>query len=380
MAIATISDLRLPAKRRLPSFVFDYLDGGAGDEAGLTRNISAFDDILLKPRMLIDVEERDLSTTLMGHKWSLPFGTAPIGFCNLMCPGGEKAIATAAKEAGIPCILSTSGTTAMEDYKKYAPENAWYQLYVSRVREIADDLVKRADEAGYETLVVTVDIPVAARRPRDIRNSFNVALRVTPKFVWELVSHPAWSLETLKAGIPRFENMERYTTQTGAKPVAGFVSSQISGRFNWAELKKLRDRWKRKLVVKGLLSAEDAVKARDLGCDAVVISNHGGRQIESLPAPVDLIGEIRAAVGPAFPLILDSGIRSGEHMVKALAAGADFILIGRAMMFSVSALGTSGAKFAIEILRDEMSRCMAQIGYTDIASLKAAAPILRRTR
>lgn len=378
MAIATISDLRPLAKRRLPRFVFDYLDGGAGDEKGVQRNLDAFDDILLKPRMLVDVEDRDFSTTLMGKRWSLPFGTAPIGFCNLMCPGGEQTVARAAKEANIPCILSTSGTTSMEKYREYAPENAWYQLYVSRVQEIADDLVKRAHDTGYETLVVTVDIPVAARRTRDIRNNFSVALKVTPKFVWELVSHPAWSFETLKAGIPRFENMERYTKLTGAKPVAGFVSSQISGRFNWDELKKLRDRWKRKLVVKGLLGAEDTVKARDLGCDAVVVSNHGGRQIESLPAPIDVIGEIRAAVGPSYPLILDSGIRSGEHILKALAAGADFVLLGRAMMFGISGLGPKGAKIVIDMLRDEMSRTAAQIGYTDVASLKAAAPIIRR--
>ncbi len=378
MPFATISDLRLPAKRRLPSFVFDYLDGGAGNESALHRNIAAFDDVQFRPRMLTNIEERDLSTTLMDRKWSLPFGTAPIGFCNLMCPGAEEAIARAAVEANIPCTLSTAGTTSLEKFKKFAPQNAWFQLYVSRVTEIADDLVKRADDADYETLVVTVDIPIAARRPRDIRNNFNVALRVTPKLVWELVSHPAWSFATLKAGIPRFENMERYTSEKAAKPVAGFVSSQISGKFDWDALKKLRDRWKRKLVVKGLLSAEDSVKARDTGCDAVIISNHGGRQLESLPAPIDIISEIRAAVGPKFPLILDSGVRSGEHIVKALAAGADFILIGRAIMFAVSALGTAGAKTAIEILSDELSRCMAQIGYTDIAQLKAAAPIIRK--
>lgn len=378
MPIATISDLRLPAKRRLPSFVFDYLDGGAGNETGMQRNISAFDDLQLKPQMLTNIEERDLSTTLLGRKWSLPFGTAPIGFCNLMCPGAEEAIARVAVERGFPCTLSTAGTTSLERFKELAPENAWFQLYVSRVDEIASDLVKRADDAKYETLVVTVDIPISARRPRDIRNNFSVALSVTPRFVWELVTHPAWSLATLKAGIPRFENMERYTAATAAKPVAGFVSSQISGKFDWDALKKLRDRWKRKLIVKGLLSAEDSIRARDMGCDAVIISNHGGRQLESLSAPIDIISEIRAAVGAKYPLILDSGVRSGEHIVKALAAGADFILIGRAMMFAVSALGTAGARMAVDILTDELSRCMAQIGYTDIASMKAAAPILRR--
>jgi (S)-mandelate dehydrogenase len=377
MNIATISDLRAPAKRRLPSFVFDYLDGGAGTEAGMQRNTSAFDEIRLKPRMLVNIEERDLSTTLFGRRWSLPFGTAPIGFCNLMCPGAEEAIARAAVEAGIPCTLSTAGTTSLEDYARFAPQNAWFQLYVSRFDEITNDIVDRTDRAGYEALVVTVDIPLSARRPRDLRNNFSVALKVSPKFVWELVSHPSWSLATVSAGIPKFENMERYMKATGTKQVAGFVSSQVSGSFDWDALKRLRDRWKRRFIVKGLLAAEDAVRARDLGCDGVVISNHGGRQLDSLPTPIEVIAEIRVAVGPKFPLILDSGIRSGEHIAKALAAGADFCLVGRAMMYAVSALGTRGAKLAIEILGDELSRTLAQIGYIDIASLKAAAPIIK---
>ena len=171
--------------------------------------------------------------------------------------------------------------------------------------------------------------------------------------------------------------MQRYMKETGTKQVAGFVSSQVSGSFDWDALKRLRDRWKRRFVVKGLLAAEDAVRARDLGCDGVVISNHGGRQLDSLPTPIEVISEIRAAVGPKFPLILDSGIRSGEHIAKALAAGADFCLVGRAMMYAVSALGTRGAKLAVEILGDELSRTLAQIGHTDIASLKAAAPIIK---
>jgi len=377
MNIATISDLRAPAKRRLPGFVFDYLDGGAGTEVGMQRNTAAFDDIRLKPRMLVNIEERDLSTTLFGRRWSLPFGTAPVGFCNLMCPGAEEAIARAAVAAGIPCTLSTAGTTSIENYIRFAPQNAWFQLYVSRFDNITHDIVDRADRAGYETLVVTVDIPLAARRPRDLRNNFSVALKVSPKFVWELVSHPYWSFTTLFAGVPKFETMQRYMDATGTKQVAGFVSSQVSGSFDWDALKRLRDGWKRRFVVKGLLAAEDAVRARDLGCDGVVISNHGGRQLDSLPAPIEVISEIRAAVGEKFPLILDSGIRSGEHIAKALAAGADFCLIGRAVMYAVSALGRRGAKIAIDLLADELSRTLAQIGHTNIASLKTAAPILR---
>jgi (S)-mandelate dehydrogenase len=377
MNIATIEDLRAPAQRRLPRFVFDYLDGGAGTEAGMRRNVSAFDEIRLKPRMLVNIEKRDLSTTLFGRRWSLPFGAAPIGFCNLMCPGAEEAIARAAVEAGIPCTLSTAGSTALERYIGFAPQNAWFQLYVSRFDEITTDLVNRADRAGYEALLVTVDIPLAARRPRDLRNNFSVALKISPRFVWELVSHPAWSFATLAAGIPKFETMQRYMEATGSKAVAGFVSSQVSGSFDWDALKRLRDRWKRRFVVKGLLAPEDAVRARDLGCDGVIVSNHGGRQLDSLPAPIEVISEIRAAVGENFSLILDSGIRSGEHIAKALAAGADFCLVGRAMMYAVAALGTGGAKLAIDILSDELSRALAQIGHTDIAGLKAAAPIIK---
>src|SRR5262249_7923078 len=172
----------------------------------------------------------------------------------LMCAGAEQAIATVARDTGIPCTLSTAGTTALEDYVRFAPENAWFQLYVSRFDEITDDLVGRVDRAGYQTLVVTVDIPLAGRRPRDLRNNFSVALKIGPKFVWQLVTHPAWSLSTVKAGVPRFENMERYMRATGTKAVAGFVSSQVSGSFDWDALKRLRDRWKRNFVVKGLLS------------------------------------------------------------------------------------------------------------------------------
>ena len=213
---------------------------------------------------------------------------------------------------------------------------------------------------------------------RDIRNDFSLPFRFTPRTLFDLVAHPQWSLTTLKAGVPRFANMERYAGVSGPQTVAGFMSSQVTGRFNWDDMKRLRERWKRKLVIKGLLSAEDTLKAREIGCDGVVISNHGGRQLASLPATIDVLPEIRAAVGPGFPLLIDSGVRSGEHIVKALAAGADFVLVGRAMMYAVAGLGATGPKTSIDLLSDEMSRCMAQIGYTDIPSLKTAAPIYQR--
>ena len=378
MIIASVADFRTLAKRRLPKFVFDYMDGGAGSEAGIRRNEDAFDEIQLTPRMLVNVEQRDLSTNLFGKKWALPFGTAPIGLGNIMWPGAEESVARACATAGIPYSLSTPASTTLERIAEVAPGNCWFQLYVSRSQEMIDDLVVRAERAGYETMLVTVDVPTAPRRLRDLRNNFSLPFRFTPRTLYELVTHPRWSLATLKAGVPRFANMERYATATGPQTVAWFMSSQVTGRFNWDDMKRLRERWKRKLVIKGLLSAEDALKAREIGCDGVVISNHGGRQLASLPASIDVLPEIRAAVGPGFPLLVDSGVRSGEHIVKALAAGADFVLVGRAMMYAVAALGAAGPKSSIDLLSDEMSRCMAQIGYTDIASLKAAAPIYRR--
>jgi isopentenyl diphosphate isomerase/L-lactate dehydrogenase-like FMN-dependent dehydrogenase len=380
MTIASIADFRALAQRRLPKFVFDYMDGGAGAEAGIRRNEAAFDALELKPRMLVNVEKRDLTTTFLGRKWGAPFGTAPIGLGNLIWPRAEETIARACVTANIPYSLSTPACTTLEDIAGIAGANAWFQLYVGRAEEMVRGLVDRAEAAGYDVMLVTIDVPVAPRRHRDIRNNFSVPFRFGPRVLYQLATHPEWSLRTLIAGRPRFANMERYATVTRYQNVTAYMSSQVTGRFDWNDLKKLRKRWKCKLVVKGLLTAEDAKRARAIGCDGVVISNHGGRQLSSLPASIDALPEMRDAVGPGFPLILDSGVRSGESIVKALAAGADFVLVGRAMMYAVAALGQAGPKAAIDLLTDEMSRTLAQIGITDIKSLKATAPIVRRER
>lgn len=377
MIFASVSDFRTRAQQRMPKFAFDYLDGGAGDELGIRRNIAALDEIKLKPRMLVNIEHRDLSTTLFGRKWSAPFATAPIGVGNLLWPRAEETIARAALEANIPYTISTPACTTLERIREIAGDNAWFQLYVGRAEVMVQGLIDRADEAGYDVMFVTVDVPVPPRRLRDIRNNFTMPFAWTPSVIYQLMTHPTWTLETVMAGRPRFANMERYAPTGGAQPVARYMSSQVTGKFDWDELKKMRDRWKRRLVPKGLLSAEDAEMAKKIGCDGVVVSNHGGRQLGSLPSSIEVLPEIRAAVGPDFPLILDSGIRSGEHIVKALASGADFVLIGRAMMYAVAALGREGPKTAIELLSAEMLNTLGQIGYPDIAVLKAGAPVMR---
>ncbi len=378
MSIACVSDLRPRAKRRLPKFVFDYLDGGAGSETGVRRNERAFDELMLKPRALVNIESRDLSTSLFGRRWAAPFGIAPIGLGNLIWPRAEQAIARAAAAADIPYTLSTAANTRLERIAEIAPGHAWFQLYVSKRDEDVADIVERVERAGYDVLLLTVDVPLAARRLRDIRNNFIVPFKITPRVALELLTHPRWSIETVSAGVPRFVNVEQYAPMVNRQSIAAYLTSEIRGRFDWEDLKKLRARWRRRLVVKGVMTAEDSVRVRDLGCDGIVVSNHGGRQLDSAPATIDVLPEIRAAVGRDFPLIIDSGVRSGEHIVKALAAGADFVLVGRAMMYAVAAHGPAAAQELIELLIDEASRCLGQTGYCDVASLKSAAPVMRR--
>jgi (S)-mandelate dehydrogenase len=379
MDLACVSDLRTRAKRRLPHFVFDYLDGGAGGEAGLRRNERAFIELLLKPRALVNVEARDLSTRLFGRTWAAPFGVAPVGLGNLIWPGADEAIARAAAATNVPYTLSTAATTSLERIAEIAPQHAWFQLYVGKRDADVTDLVDRADRAGYDVLLVTVDVPVPARRLRDMRNHFTIPFRITPEVALALLTHPSWSIATLRAGVPRFVNVERYADVFDRQSIAAYLRTEIRSRFDWDDLKRLRDRWSGRFVVKGLMTVEDSVRARDLGCDGIVISNHGGRQLDSAPATLDVLPDIRAAVGGDFTLILDSGVRSGEDVVKALAAGADFVLIGRAMMYAVAAHGAAAAAPLLALMIDEASRCLGQIGYPDVASLKAHAPFVRRT-
>jgi len=376
MVITSVADFRTLAKRRIPRFAFDYLDGGAGDEIGLRRNIEAFDALKLMPRMLVNVEKIDLSTTFFGRTWKMPFATAPIGAGGIMWPGGEEAIARAAVDAGIPYTNATPACISLERVREIAGDNAWFQLYVGRAEPMVEDLVNRAEAAGYDLMFVTVDVPVPPRRLRDLKNHFTMPFAWSPSVIWQLVQRPRWSIGTLLNGIPRFANMERYAPIKGVQPMARYMSSQVTGKFDWESLKRLRDRWKGRIVPKGLMSVEDCLKAKEIGCDGIVVSNHGGRQLGSLPSSIEVLPAIRAAVGKDFPLIVDSGIRSGEHIVKALAAGADFCLLGRAVVYSVAAMGKPGPKMALDLLRAEMEQVLGQIGYPNLAELKAKSPVM----
>ena len=370
MKAYSIADLRRAARRRIPRVAFDFLDGGAGHETGLRENTDAFDRLRLVPRALVDVERIDLSVGLFGRRWAAPFGIAPIGLAGFVWPNADVLVARAARDAGLPYTLSTAGGASLEEIKSIALDSAWFQLYVAKSETVVAGLLERAEQTGYDVLLVTVDVPHPSRRLRDLANELKLPLHPTPRLALDMLLHPLWTYELVRRGPPRFGNMEAYATpNAGAQQLAAFMASQSSGRLDWTMLKDIRRRWPRRLIVKGLLSPADAVAARDLGADGVVVSNHGGRQLDGAVASIEALPAVRAAVGPDFPVLLDSGIRTGEHILKALAAGASFVLVGRAVMYGVAAGKEDGARTAISLLIDEARRTAAQLGIRTVSEL-----------
>ena len=365
--------MRALARRRLPRFAFDFIDGGALRESVLARNAAALDAIRLVPRVLTGATARDLSTILLDRRYAMPFGVAPIGMANLVAPGTDLALARAAATAGIGYVLSTAGTTALETIAEAAPES-WFQLYVGRDPAITDDLLRRAEAAGYPVLVVTADVPAPGKRLRDLRNRFTLPLRPGPGMALDLIRHPGWALAMATGGAPRFANLEAYSPPgSSTSSLAELMAGQSSARLDWDLLARIRERWPRKLVLKGVLHPDDARRAVALGVDAIGISNHGGRQLDAAPAPVEMIAPIRAAVGGAVPLIVDGGVRGGEDIMRCLASGADFVLLGRAFLYAAAALGGArGPAALIALLGDELDRAMTQSGCRRIAEIDGA--------
>ncbi len=357
-AIHSADDARRLAKRRLPWMIFDYIDGSAGAETGAARNRAALDAATLRPRILRDTSQRSLAVPLFGKTAGRPFGIAPMGMCNLSAPGADLMLARLAARHKIPHGVSTVASTPMEKIIEVAEGNAWFQLYFSGDGSGTFKLVERAKAAGYETLVLTVDVPEVGRRPRELRHGFKMPFKIGPKQFIDFALHPRWSLTSLAAGKPQMANFD----------MAGyeFDRTESRARATWDTLKQLRDLWDGNLVVKGVLDVEDAVQLKSEGVDAIQVSSHGARQLESAPAPFAMIPTIRDAVGPDFPLFFDSGLRSGEDALKALQAGADFTFFGRILQFAIAAAGADGLTRLFDILSDEMSIAMAQIGITKL--------------
>ena len=374
-----IEDLHRMARRRLPRICFDFIEGGVEDERGLSRNEAAFAKHRLLPRYLVDVSQRDQSRTLFGRTYASPFGISPTGTAGLFRRGGDLMLAEAAREANIPFIMSGASNDAMEEAAKIAPDHTWYQLYAAREAEIAEGMVGRARDAGLPALVLTVDVPVRPRRERNIRNGFNnvrggwlQALSLKPAILAEALTHPFWIYEYLRhGGMPALGNWQPYTGNgADAQGTVDFFNSQTPATAQtWRDLENYRKWFPRALVVKGIMSPADALRAADVGVDGIIVSNHGGRQLDQAPASLDLVPAIKTAVGGRVAVMLDSGVRRGADILIALALGTEFVFFGRPTLYGAVAGGLPGVRKAVEIFRTEIDTVMAQIGCPNLNEL-----------
>ena len=376
--ILSIADMRKAAQRRLPKTIFEFVDGAAEDELGKARNTAALDAVHVTPNYLVDIRERSQKKELFGHLWDRPVGIAPTGMSNLVWPDADLCLARAALAANVPYVMSTAATTSIEDIGKATGGRFWFQLYAQSDRETNLDLIRRAREAGAQALVLTVDAPYPGKRERDLRNGFILPVRMTPKMLADGALHPRWAVRFLLNPTPRLATIAAYAPEkASARTLAAFMAARIWQALTWDDLAWLRDAFDGPFLLKGLQSAADAVRARELGVDGIIVSNHGGRQLDAAPAPVGVLPAIRAAVGPEMALILDSGIRRGSHIGRALALGADFTMVGRATLYGAAAAGQAGVERSLDILRDELDRFQAQTGCPeigDIGKLEAALP------
>lgn len=359
--IHSAEDARRLARQRLPWMIFDYIDGAAGTETGVKRNRAALDAQTLQPRILQDVSKRNLGITLFNQKTKRPFGIAPMGMCNLAAPGADLMLARLAARHHVPLGVSTVASTPMEKLIEIAEGHAWFQLYFSGDGSGTFKLIDRAKAAGYETLVLTVDVPEVGRRPRELRHGFKMPFRIGPRQFIDFALHPGWSLATLLNGKPQMANFEM--------DGYAFDRTESRAKADWSTLARLRDAWSGKLVVKGVLDVEDAIKLKEAGVDAIQVSSHGARQLESAPAPFLALQDIRKALGNNYPLFYDSGLRSGEDALKAITSGADFVFFGRILQFAIAAAKEPGLNKLWDVLSDELSITMAQTGRTDLGQL-----------
>jgi (S)-mandelate dehydrogenase len=365
-----IGDLRAMAKRRLPRAVFDFFDGAAEDEITLRENRAAFERVRLLPRMLTGVERVDTSTTLLGGRAKMPIAVGPTGGIGFGWPFADVGVARAAAAAGIPYTLSTMATASIERIAREAGGRLWFQIYIFRDPKMTASLLERARQCGYEALMVTVDVPVGGKRERDFYNDFAIRFRFTPRNVLDFATRPLWCLDILRHGMPQLENVAGLAPEAkSTAEIASSVGQFWDADFDWDDLKAMRDKWPGKMLVKGTLRADEAERLASIGVDAVVVSNHGGRQLDGAVAGLDALPPVVRAVKGKMSVLVDGGVRRGVDAIKAVALGAEGVMLGRATLFGAVAAGESGARRAIEILRDELVRSMQLAGVRSIAEI-----------
>jgi L-lactate dehydrogenase (cytochrome) len=367
----SVADLRTIAKRRLPRGVFDYIDGGAEDEITMASNVGAFGRVQFRPRVLRDVRDVDSSSTLLGKPLPLPLILAPTGFTRIADPAGELAVARAAKRAGLPYALSTLGTRSIEELAATGAERLWFQVYVWRDRGLVADLVERAAASGYEAICLTVDTAVLGKRERDVRRGFTLPPKLGASTIIDGLIHPGWTWQFLRSEPILFANVTGREVGDGndAISLAEYVGRQFDPGLSWRDVEWLRSVWNGPIVLKGIQTVEDAVIAADEGIEAIALSNHGGRQLDSAPAPLDLVPMVAEAVSGRTEIICDGGVRRGSDIVKALALGADACMVGRAYLYGLGAAGEAGVDHVLDILSSDVRRTMALIGCRSIADI-----------
>jgi len=363
-----ISDLKTKARKRIPHFVWEYLDSGTGDETTLRRNQSQLEALKFLPSILHGEFTPDLSTQLLGRDYPVPFGIAPVGMSGLIWPGAEQMLARTAAREGIPYTISTVATQTPEDVADHHGGQGWFQIYPPRDKKIRMDMLTRAKAAGFHTLVMTVDVPVASRRERQTRGGLVQPPRLTPRLAMQAAMRPQWLMGIAKTGMPRMKLMDSYAEQKTALPSNQHVGYLLRTSPDWDYVNALRDEWDGPLIVKGVMNPDDAPGLEQAGVDAIWISNHAGRQFDAGPATIEQLPAIRAAT--TLPIILDSGVSTGLDIMRAIALGANFVMMGRAFHYGLAVCGEAGASHVVDILRQDMTANMGQLGTRNLNALK----------
>lgn len=358
----SVDDLRERAKKRIPRFAFEYMDGGCNDDINLYNNRHDFDAIELKAIYIKSYKGADLSTELFGHRYDAPFGIAPIGLQGLIWPGAPEILAKSSVKHNIPFILSTVSTADIETIARITEGKAWYQLYNPAEDTLRDDIINRLEASGIKVLVLLTDVPSFGFRPRDIRNGLAMPPRMTMRNIMQIIGRPSWGIHTLMHGIPEFKTLKPYMEKgMSMKQLGLFMNKTFSGRLGEERIAAIRDRWKGKLLIKGIASEEDTEAAIRLGLDGIIVSNHGGRQLDAGESSIKTLQRL-VTYKSKIKLMLDSGIYGGPAIAKSIAAGADFVFMGRAFMYGVAALGSNGGNHTISVLKTQLKQVMEQVG------------------
>lgn len=358
----SIEDLRTKAQKRIPKFAFEYLDGGCNEDVNLYKNTAEIREVELLPQYLSKHTASSMKTTLFGHTYDAPFGIAPVGLQGLMWPNAPEILAKAAFEHNIPFILSTVTTSSIERIAELTEGQAWFQLYHPAKNELRDDILKRCEQSGYDTLVILCDVPTFGFRPRDIRNGLAMPPKMSIANILQILGKPNWAFQTLKHGQPNFEVLKPYMPKNlDLKQLGKFMDDTFSGRLNEEKIKPIRDMWKGKLVLKGVANELDAERAIRLGLDGIIVSNHGGRQLDAGESTIKPLVRIAEKYGNQIEVMMDSGLRSGPDIARTMASGAKFTFMGRSFMYGVAALGKQGGDHTISLLKTQLQQVMEQI-------------------